>query len=472
MNKPNTMIAISGTANGTMDTWSLYKSVLVDSAGSLGLTYHEGGVDGRLVGISWADFLNELGKLSGAHLAYSSMSAHWLKKTPTLLFRSERFVAYVSSKDEGAVYLSYATYSDELATKTEKFLAAHVREPLGKGRTCVLVNTSYGLSLRTLGMAGEPFVPENYDPKIVEDYQHVVKDLKSAEPCGRVVILDGEPGTGKTRMIRAMINEVSEATTILVPSQMAGKLGEPGFLNVLIDNRRKGHPIILLIEDADACLASRKADNESDISALLNFGDGIFGSQLDLRIIATTNRSLKDLDYAVKRPRRLCRRIEVGRLGHEQAQKVYERLGGKGTVFTKGYFTLAEAYAAAHPEGAQQEAEKPRGRVGFMPEPGLKAKIEKSLDDMIATTGKVIEKLKSGAPISEKIGVMKDLVEELRGDEEVSEEGVLEFTDEEIQASKDFISSLGLDRPLGEDEPTPPAGIRYPESFDGEKADE
>ena len=54
----------------------------------------------------------------------------------------------------------------------------------------------------------------------------------------RVVILDGEPGTGKTRMIRAMINEVSEATTILVPSQMAGKLGEPGFLNVLIDNTR------------------------------------------------------------------------------------------------------------------------------------------------------------------------------------------------------------------------------------------
>jgi hypothetical protein len=48
-------------------------------------------------------------------------------------------------------------------------------------------------------------------------------------------------------------------------------------------------PILFIIEDADDCLVPRGSGNVSTISSLLNYTDGIFGSMLDLRIIATTN---------------------------------------------------------------------------------------------------------------------------------------------------------------------------------------
>ena len=57
-------------------------------------------------------------------------------------------------------------------------------------------------------------------------------------------------------------------------------------------------------------------------------GDGIMGAMLDARIVATTNAQTEDLDPAIVRPGRLCRRIDIGELCYEQACEVYERLVG------------------------------------------------------------------------------------------------------------------------------------------------
>ncbi len=65
-------------------------------------------------------------------------------------------------------------------------------------------------------------------------------------------------------------------------------MDSPEFLPLLLrvkDNHEK--PIILIIEDGDACLAPRKSDNISAITSLLNLSDGILGSIIDIKMIIT-----------------------------------------------------------------------------------------------------------------------------------------------------------------------------------------
>jgi MoxR-like ATPase len=85
----------------------------------------------------------------------------------------------------------------------------------------------------------------------VKEYRHVVEDLNSNDPCGRIIILDGPPGTGKTHMVRALLNEVKDATFVLVPSQHDERARQPDFIKALLEEQRQGHPMVLVVEDAD-----------------------------------------------------------------------------------------------------------------------------------------------------------------------------------------------------------------------------
>ena len=252
---------------------------------------------------------------------------------------------------------SIYSLDEEQILRIKKVLKQHCENKAAKkGKVFVLVSTQQGMTLQEFGVAGEDFIEGNYRPEVVEKYRHVVKDLNDPDPCGRIAILDGPPGTGKTHMVRALLNEVPEATFILIQAGSVTDLGSPNFISVLMEEQRKDQPMILVLEDADECLSSRKADNISAISALLNFSDGIFGALLDMRIVATTNIDLRDLDKAVMRPGRLCRRIEVTLLDATQAQAVHHRLKGGSGPFVEGHFySLGEIYTIA--KGSESPAE-------------------------------------------------------------------------------------------------------------------
>jgi ATPase family associated with various cellular activities (AAA) len=249
------------------------------------------------------------------------------------------------------------------------------------GSVYALIPSSHGLVNKNLGLGAIPINKDNYRPEVITGYDTIIKDLKSASPLGRLAILDGCPGTGKTYLIRALLGDLPEVKFLILPSNMTANLGGPEILSALIDASdntpdnqprdpdskltKAKTPLVLIIEDADSCLTTRGSDNISAISTILNLSDGIIGNLLDLRIICTTNVDSKDIDKALLRNGRLSARVEVGLLDREQAYRIYLREGGNPeVVFDKKFYSLADVYTMAR-GGVGSLNEKQTKTVGF-----------------------------------------------------------------------------------------------------------
>lgn len=224
-----------------------------------------------------------------------------------------------------------------------------------KGMVFTLAKTMHGYNLTSIGLAGNPIERTNYSHKVLASYDHIVEDLNSEAPSGRISIMAGPPGTGKTYLIRSLLSEVPKAAFVIVPPHLVEDLGSPEILPSLTaaKNEMNG-PIVMILEDADQCLVPRRANtkdgNMNAISSLLNLGDGILGSVLDLRIVATTNAKEIEMDPAIRRPGRLSEYVHVGSLEPAEAAQVLYRLTSKKVANDKP-MTLAEAYLKARELG-------------------------------------------------------------------------------------------------------------------------
>lgn len=293
--------------------------------------------------------------------------------------------------DTGVIYLSHCTLGStiylNIANSDKNLLrklAAIANSVIGDapaGQIYVVLQTPNGLALQSIGSGKVLLEEANYSADVVADFLHVVEDINSAKPCGRLSVIDGVPGTGKTYLIRALAGLCPNAIFFILPAELVPHISGPGLLKVLIDTRANNEntPMVMIIEDADACLVRRAADNVSAISTILNMGDGILGDLLDLRIVCTTNAGhLNDrhneMDPAITRSGRLCKRISVGKLSRRQANQRWAELMSAGPAHAdalegKGPFTedtnIADVYKAAK-HGNVFEAEKPRLSMGFV----------------------------------------------------------------------------------------------------------
>ena len=242
--------------------------------------------------------------------------------------------------------------------------------PEKKGSVYTIVHTSDGYSFQNLGVGFIDLERGNYSQDILKAYDHIVKDIKEKKPCGKFSFFEGKPGTGKTHLIRAFLGDIYQDTcAIVIPPNMINEISSPEMINLFIsnkDNFAKNKSYSLIIEDADSILVTRAADNMSSIQSILNLSDGILGSLMDMRIIATTN-AINEVDEALVRPGRLCRRVEVGETSVDLCNSIYKRLTQKEGKFTRPH-TLAEIYRSVYDINCEEKAfeEKPIKKVlGF-----------------------------------------------------------------------------------------------------------
>ena len=258
------------------------------------------------------------------------------------------------AEDQSTVSV-FSTDQARVKSVTEAFSKCFVKRSERRGRVHLLEAGCDGIQINELGKGGQKFCPENYEEDVASSFEFIAEQLTHKDPVGRLFILDGPPGTGKTYFVKGLLDAVENAVFLLVPSHQIGKLSDPSFSPAIrLLSQREKAPIILILEDADQALLPRHVTNMSTISDLLNYADGIVGTIVDIRILATTNAKNMEIEPALKRKRRLGKRIHVGGLSVRKVKEIYARLiAGQDVVrevelpTEDGKLTLAEVYNLA-----------------------------------------------------------------------------------------------------------------------------
>lgn len=178
----------------------------------------------------------------------------------------------------------------------------------------------------------------NYGHDFLKVHNSILNTLN--EPQGKgIVLLHGEPGTGKTTYIKYLTGLIKNKEIIFVPPSMAESLSDPNIIPFLMENRNS----ILIIEDAEKVISDRRNNGSSQgVSNILNITDGILGDCLNIQIIATFNMSKERIDAALLRKGRLIAEHRFDKLSVDDTNKLLKHLN-KSYVANEA-MSLADIY--------------------------------------------------------------------------------------------------------------------------------
>jgi SpoVK/Ycf46/Vps4 family AAA+-type ATPase len=212
-----------------------------------------------------------------------------------------------------------------------------------KGKILIFEKNEYNEMVLT------PYPVKGYDLDISKNYnddfaivherlQKWIPDFTAQN--NKLVLFNGEPGTGKTNYLKYLLNSTPDVKKIYIPPYFVQSISDPSFFPII----RKEKESLLIIEDAEKILVNREdqADN-STISILLNLCDGIMADVLNFKIIATFNTDEGRIDDALKRKGRMFMHYKFDKLKHDKASALFKAVHGE-EIHTKDDMTLADIY--------------------------------------------------------------------------------------------------------------------------------
>jgi predicted AAA+ superfamily ATPase len=197
-------------------------------------------------------------------------------------------------------------------------------------------------------------VLDNYN-SVVKSFVSEIRNINKMKKNGKLIILNGKPGTGKTHLLRALLREWNKEVQSYYITDPENLLKNSEYLNQILT---AGSKSIIIMEDCDFFISKQsKTEYTQSASRLLNTLDGILGQGSDFLFILTANEDIKNVHEAFSRKGRCLANIPFDGLNYEEAKAWCEKHNvnidnvqknrdfvGLNKTSLNSYYSLAELY--------------------------------------------------------------------------------------------------------------------------------
>ena len=264
-------------------------------------------------------------------------------------------------EDSADVRLYFTKSHKNEVVKFTKTLKDYIIEEVDDDMSPIylVVQTRNGFDLEEFDIKNPKMDLElNYGKTFTDVNKRIVTELSKKKNKG-LVLLHGEPGTGKTTYIKWLVSQLNKnKKVIFVPPFLTESITSPEFVPFLA----RYTDSVLVIEDAERVVSDRVSGSGSSIgvSNILNMTDGIMGDVMNIQIICSFNMNRNKIDPALLRKGRLIAEHKFDALDVESTNNLLKHLGHEQTT-TKSMI-LADIYNIDEKEFVTDNGNK---RVGF-----------------------------------------------------------------------------------------------------------
>lgn len=188
--------------------------------------------------------------------------------------------------------------------------------------------------LKPLIQEAYPFIPD------VDEWIDAFLDSSS-----NVVILNGDPGTGKSTLINHIVQRRKADVQVVYDPKVMSK--EEMYADLMENSDER---TILVLEDADINMQKRMKDENNIMSTILNMSDGILDTS-HFKIVMTANLDRGHIDDALLRTGRCFAVVDFRPLDLEEAKILAKRCDLP--VPEGDRFTLTELFNGLNQKKAQ-----------------------------------------------------------------------------------------------------------------------
>jgi hypothetical protein len=220
-------------------------------------------------------------------------------------------------------------------------------------RFYLIAQNQQGLFTQKTKFKSIPIIDERYDLFYGKNFPHEKMKRFIDEETENLMLLHGDPGTGKSNYIKHIITNSKKKVIYIAPS-MLSVISSPQFVTFMMRNKNT----ILLIEDAEEVLSENR---NSATNNLLGLTDGFLKDSLGLKVIATFNCDIGKIDQALMRKGRMFLEYKFDKLKVQECRDLAKFLKLEKTITEP--MTLAEFFNEEdnHIENSFEER-----RIGFL----------------------------------------------------------------------------------------------------------
>ena len=268
-----------------------------------------------------SQYRNEIKNLHYSKIQLYSRKNSSAEFDDLLFILNEDLLIYFDTNNSDVRFLFRKTKIDFVETIRKSIIKFRHRNRRSTPEIHLIVNEPYGLDLEEFLIQKPKLkIEDNYNDDFLAVHKTILSRLQKKKDKG-LILLHGNPGTGKTSYIRYLITSLKKKV-IFLPPNMATEITNPNLMKLLINNPNS----VLSLKMPKTSLWIGKKWLFA-VSTLLNLSDGLLSDCLNIQIICSFNTDLSKVDSALLRKGRLIAQYEFKELKLQKAQQLSDKLG-------------------------------------------------------------------------------------------------------------------------------------------------